>query len=59
MVHNNDGLLNVPEKLAALYNKKGTRCIQMVTLTKEEKIRAKMALFQQKMDQHAAAQLRM
>ena len=55
MVHNNDGLLNVPDKLAALYNKKGTRCIQMVTLTKEEKIRAKMALSQQKMDQHAAA----
>ena len=59
MVHNNDGLLNVPDKLAALYNKKGTRCIQMVTLTKEEKIRAKMALSQQKMDQHAAAQIRM
>jgi len=40
MVHNNDGLLDIPEGIAAIYNKKGARTIKMVTLSKEDRIRA-------------------
>jgi hypothetical protein len=42
MVHNNDGLLNIPEALRAKYGK--GRTLRMVTLTKEEKIQAQVML---------------
>jgi len=48
MVHNNDGLLDIPDGIAAIYNKKGGRCIKMVTLTKEQKIQAQIAISNQK-----------
>ena len=52
MVHNNDGLLNIPEALMAKHGKggKNQKYLKMVTLTKEEKIQAKLALGQQRMD---------
>ena len=56
MVHNNDGLLNIPDGIAAIYNRKGGRSIKMVTLSKEDKIRAQMALSEQKMRQHEEKQ---
>jgi hypothetical protein len=39
MVRNDDGLLNIPE---ALRDKKSKRTIRMVTLTKEDKLRASL-----------------
>jgi len=44
MVHNNDGLLDIPKGIAAIYNKKGARTIKMVTLSKEDRIRAQIML---------------
>jgi len=44
MIHNNDGLLDIPDGIAAIYNRKGGRSIKMVTLSKEDKIKAQMAL---------------
>ena len=52
MVHNNDGLLDIPQGLASHYQRKGNRYIKMVTLTKEDKIKGQIALSQQKMQQH-------
>jgi hypothetical protein len=40
MVHNNDGLLTIPDALAAKHYKKGSRSIRMATLTAEQKIQA-------------------
>ena len=44
LIHNNDGLLDIPPGIAAAYEKKGSRYIKMGTLSKEDKIKAKMAL---------------
>ena len=46
MVHNNDGLLDIPQGLASHYQRKGNRYIKMVTLTKEDKIKGQIALSQ-------------
>ena len=51
MVHNKDGLLDIPPGLAAQYDKKGSRYIKMVTLSKEAKIQAQIALSEQRMKQ--------
>ena len=56
LVHNNDGLLDIPAGIAAAYEKKGARYIRMVTLTKEDKIKAQMALSNQRMQQHLEKQ---
>jgi uncharacterized protein YcgL (UPF0745 family) len=44
LVHNNDGLLDIPEALRPKYGK--GRSIKMATLTKEEKIQAQVILAQ-------------
>ena len=60
MVHNNDGLLDIPSGLAAQYQKKGSgHYIKMVTLTKEDKIRAQIILSEQKMQTHIEKQKRL
>jgi len=41
MVRNDDGLLNVPE---ALWDKGNKRALRMVTLTKEDKLKAELML---------------
>jgi len=41
MVRNDDGLLNVPE---ALRDRKNKRTLRMVTLTKEDKLKAQLVL---------------
>jgi hypothetical protein len=43
MVHNNDGLLNIPQSLMPKAGGK-QKYLRMVVLTKEEKIQAKIAL---------------
>jgi hypothetical protein len=49
-VHNNDGLLDVP---AALMDKRHKRSIRMVTLSKEDKIAAQLALLEERAKRHA------
>lgn len=49
-VHNNDGLLDVP---AALMDKHHKRSIRMVTLSKEDKIAAQLALLEERAKRHA------
>jgi len=59
MLNNDDGVLSIPEGVAAIYSKKGGRTIQMVALTKEDKIKAQLQIEQQKMEKIALKQQRL
>jgi len=56
LLANEDGVLTIPDGIAAIYSKKGGRTIQMVALTKEDKIKAQLQLEQQKMERIAQRQ---
>lgn len=56
MVNNDDGLLDVPE---ALIPKKHGRIVKMVTLTAADKIKAKIALAEERAARQAAIQARL
>lgn len=56
MLSNEDGVLTIPDGIAAIYSKKGGRTIQMVALSKEDRIKAQLQLEQQKMEKIAQRQ---
>ena len=56
MVHNDDGLLDIPESLMPKPGSGKQKYLRMVVLTKEEKIQAKIALGELRMERAAAAQ---
>ena len=49
-VHNNDGLLNVPE---ALRDKAKKRSLRMITLSKEDRLRAQLMVMQERAQRQA------